>query len=186
MSKQLRDHGSFIPGLRPGPRTAEYLETVVERITYVGAGFLAVIAIIPSIVAKQMNIPFFVAMIGGAVLLAILLAAVNTMLMAGREQTRDIGIMKALGFTDGSMFTLLILQALVLCGLGGGIGIGLALLTQGPIAGAIGYMFPGFAVEPATIAAAVTATIVVGLLAGIVPARSASRLRCVEALNAEE
>jgi len=42
MSKQLRDHGSFIPGLRPGPRTAEYLETVLERITYVGAAFLAV------------------------------------------------------------------------------------------------------------------------------------------------
>src|SRR5690606_31558244 len=31
MAEQLRDHGSFIPGLRPGPRTAEYLETVMER-----------------------------------------------------------------------------------------------------------------------------------------------------------
>jgi hypothetical protein len=38
MSKQLRDHGSFIPGLRPGPRTAEYLEAVMERITFVGRG----------------------------------------------------------------------------------------------------------------------------------------------------
>src|SRR5690606_15764347 len=45
MSDQLRRHGSFIPGLRPGPRTAEYLETVLERVTYVGAGFLAVIAV---------------------------------------------------------------------------------------------------------------------------------------------
>ncbi|MHC4108032.1 MAG: preprotein translocase subunit SecY [Planctomycetota bacterium] len=53
MAKQLRDHGSFIPGLRPGPRTAEYLETVVERITYVGAGFLAIIAIIPAIGAAD-------------------------------------------------------------------------------------------------------------------------------------
>jgi preprotein translocase subunit SecY len=59
MAKQLRDHGSFIPGLRPGPRTAEYLETVMERVTYVGAGFLAIIAVIPAIVARQMNIPFF-------------------------------------------------------------------------------------------------------------------------------
>jgi preprotein translocase subunit SecY len=72
MSKQLRDTGSFIPGLRPGPRTAEYLETVVERITYVGAGFLAVIAIIPSIVAYQMKIPFFVAsFLGGTGLLIV-------------------------------------------------------------------------------------------------------------------
>ena len=58
MSEQLRDHGSFIPGLRPGPRTAEYLETVVERITYVGAGFLAIIALIPTVVASQMGVPF--------------------------------------------------------------------------------------------------------------------------------
>lgn len=72
MSKQLRDSGSFIPGLRPGPRTAEYLETVVERVTYVGAGFLAVIAVIPSIVAHQMQIPFFVAsFLGGTGLLIV-------------------------------------------------------------------------------------------------------------------
>ncbi|MBT5408655.1 MAG: preprotein translocase subunit SecY [Phycisphaerae bacterium] len=72
MSRQLRDNGSFIPGLRPGPRTAEYLETVVERITYVGAGFLAIIAVIPSIVSKEMQIPFFVSsFLGGTGLLIV-------------------------------------------------------------------------------------------------------------------
>ncbi len=72
MAKQLRDHGSFIPGLRPGPRTAEYLETVMERVTYVGAGFLAVIAVIPSIVAQQMQIPYSVAsFLGGTGLLIV-------------------------------------------------------------------------------------------------------------------
>ena len=72
MARQLRDSGSFIPGLRPGPRTAEYLETVVERITYVGAGFLAVIAVIPTIVSTQMNIPFFVSsFLGGTGLLIV-------------------------------------------------------------------------------------------------------------------
>ncbi len=72
MAKQLRDNGSFIPGLRPGPRTAEYLETVMERITYVGGGFLAIIAVIPSIVARQMDIPFFVAsFLGGTGLLIV-------------------------------------------------------------------------------------------------------------------
>ena len=65
MARQLRDNGSFIPGLRPGPRTAEYLETVVERITYVGAGFLAIIAVIPSIVSKEMQIPFLVSSFRG-------------------------------------------------------------------------------------------------------------------------
>jgi preprotein translocase subunit SecY len=72
MAKQLRDNGHFIPGLRPGPRTAEYLETVVERITYVGAGFLAIIAVIPSIVTKEMSIPFFVSsFLGGTGLLIV-------------------------------------------------------------------------------------------------------------------
>ena len=80
MSKQLRDSGSFIPGLRPGPRTAEYLETVVERITYVGAGFLAVIAIIPSIVAKELGIPYFVAaFLGGTGLLIVVSVGLDLM-----------------------------------------------------------------------------------------------------------
>ncbi|MCC6907559.1 MAG: preprotein translocase subunit SecY [Phycisphaerales bacterium] len=72
MSEQLRDHGSFIPGLRPGPRTAEYLETVLERVTYVGAGFLAIIAVIPSVVASSMQIPFVVSsFLGGTGLLIV-------------------------------------------------------------------------------------------------------------------
>ena len=72
MSKQLRDNGSFIPGLRPGPRTAEYLETVMERITYVGAGFLAVIAVIPMVVNTGLNIDFRVSQfLGGTGLLIV-------------------------------------------------------------------------------------------------------------------
>jgi preprotein translocase subunit SecY len=54
MANQLRDYGSFIPGLRPGKRTADYLENVMGRITYVGAAFLCVIAIVPSVVATQL------------------------------------------------------------------------------------------------------------------------------------
>ncbi len=72
MSDQLRKSGSFIPGLRPGPRTAEYLETVLERITYVGAGFLSVIAIIPTVMATAMGIPWAVSsFLGGTGLLIV-------------------------------------------------------------------------------------------------------------------
>ncbi|MBX3359398.1 MAG: preprotein translocase subunit SecY [Phycisphaeraceae bacterium] len=56
ISKQLKEHGSFIPGLRPGPRTAEYLETVMERLTFVGAAFLCVLATTPNIVSRGLNI----------------------------------------------------------------------------------------------------------------------------------
>jgi preprotein translocase subunit SecY len=70
MSKQLRDHGSFIPGLRPGPRTAEYLETVMERVTYVGAGFLAVISLLPTVITTSMGVPMNVSQfLGGTGLL---------------------------------------------------------------------------------------------------------------------
>jgi len=72
MATQLRDHGSFIPGLRPGPRTADYLETVMERITYVGAGFLAVIAVIPMVVAQMFKIDFSITVfLGGTGLLIV-------------------------------------------------------------------------------------------------------------------
>ncbi|MFN5300308.1 MAG: preprotein translocase subunit SecY [Planctomycetaceae bacterium] len=50
IANNLKDYGSFIPGHRPGKRTAEYLERVMLRITYVGAAFLAVVAVLPSLV----------------------------------------------------------------------------------------------------------------------------------------
>ncbi len=72
MANNLRDYGSFIPGLRPGKRTADYLERVMGRITYVGAAFLAIIAIIPTLVAQSMEIPFEVsAFLGGTGLLIV-------------------------------------------------------------------------------------------------------------------
>lgn len=78
LANNLRDMGSFIPGLRPGKRTADYLEAVMERITYVGAGFLALIALIPTIVAVQMNIPFRIsAFLGGTGLLIVVSVALD-------------------------------------------------------------------------------------------------------------
>ncbi len=61
MSDNLKDHGTFIPGYRPGKRTADYLEKVMVRITYVGAGFLALVAIVPTIISGSMHVSFQVA-----------------------------------------------------------------------------------------------------------------------------
>ncbi|MDA0803573.1 MAG: preprotein translocase subunit SecY [Planctomycetota bacterium] len=72
MAKELRKHSSFIPGLRPGPRTAEYLETVIGRMTYVGGGFLCIIAIIPSFVSQFFGVPPYVSQfLGGTGLLIV-------------------------------------------------------------------------------------------------------------------
>ncbi len=61
ITENLKDHGTFIPGYRPGKRTADYLEKVMVRITYVGASFLALVAIVPTIITGQFNVSFNVA-----------------------------------------------------------------------------------------------------------------------------
>jgi preprotein translocase subunit SecY len=72
MAKNLRDSGSFIPGLRPGRRTAEYLETVMTRITYYGAAFLAGIAVIPTVLSYALGIDWTITtFVGGTGLLIV-------------------------------------------------------------------------------------------------------------------
>ncbi len=72
MANNLRDYGHFIPGLRPGRRTAEYLEKVMARITYVGAAFLSLIAVVPTLIIVWLDIPFNVAQfLGGTGLLIV-------------------------------------------------------------------------------------------------------------------
>ncbi len=129
------------------------------------------------------NVPLFLGWIGGGVLIAILVACINTMLMAMREQTSEIGVMKSLGFTDGSMFTFFIAQAMFLCLIGGALGLLVAWSTQGTIARSIEYMFPGYSITAETFALAVGVSFILGPLAGIVPAWQAGRLRCVQALR---
>lgn len=56
MASNLKDYGSFIPGYRPGDRTASYLERVMTRVTYVGAAFLSLVAVIPTVVSGLLNL----------------------------------------------------------------------------------------------------------------------------------
>jgi putative ABC transport system permease protein len=132
------------------------------------------------------NIPLFLGWIGGGVLAAILVACINTMLMAAREQTTDIGILKALGFTDASVFGLLLAQSMFLCLVGGGLGILIAWSSQGAIAAGIEYMFPGYVIRPETYALAAGISLALGPLAGIIPAISARGVRTVDALRSGE
>jgi preprotein translocase subunit SecY len=78
MADNLRDWGTFIPGMRPGRRTQDYLERVMNRITYVGSAFLAIIAIVPSTVSHLMNVPMLMAgFLGGTSLLIIVSVALD-------------------------------------------------------------------------------------------------------------
>jgi preprotein translocase subunit SecY len=78
MANNLKDYGSFIPGYRPGKRTAEYLEKVMTRITYVGAAFLAVVAVIPTLVTGTLDVPPTIASFyGGTGLLIVISVALD-------------------------------------------------------------------------------------------------------------
>ena len=78
MAENLKDMGSFIPGYRPGGRTAAQLEQVMIRITYVGAAFLAIIAVIPTVISTTLTGDFAIAsFFGGTGLLIIVSVALD-------------------------------------------------------------------------------------------------------------
>lgn len=131
------------------------------------------------------NVPALVNSIGAGVLFAILLAALNTMVMAGRERTQHLGILKALGFGDGTAFALLLSESLLLCGLGGALGAGLAAASNTVFSDTLATMFPGYAVTGEIAGLGLLLAVGVGLVAGVVPAWQAMRLRPVDALRAE-
>jgi len=72
MAGQMKEYGSFIPGIRPGRKTADYLEAIMNRITFVGAIFLAFIGLFPTIVSSAMGIDLMLAsFLGGTGLLIV-------------------------------------------------------------------------------------------------------------------
>ncbi len=77
LSDNLKDYGSFIPGIRPGPRTASYLENVMVRITLAGATFLAAIAILPMILQKSTEAGMAASFLGGTSILIVVGVALD-------------------------------------------------------------------------------------------------------------
>lgn len=76
LAENLKKQGGFVPGVRPGAKTAEYIEQVMERITFPGAIFLTAIALLPVFIAKMINVPF---QFGGTSLLIVVGVALDTM-----------------------------------------------------------------------------------------------------------
>jgi preprotein translocase subunit SecY len=71
----LKKHGGFIPGIRPGERTAEYIDHVLSRITVVGAAYLAIVCLIPEILISYAAVPFY---FGGTSLLIVVSVTMDT------------------------------------------------------------------------------------------------------------
>jgi preprotein translocase subunit SecY len=75
VAENLKKHGGFIPGIRPGKRTAEFLDKVLTRLTVVGSIYLATICVLPTILISQFNIPFY---FGGTALLIVVGVGIDT------------------------------------------------------------------------------------------------------------
>jgi preprotein translocase subunit SecY len=76
LSENLKKQGGFIPGVKPGAKTAEYIDSVVTRITLPGAIFLTLIALLPVVISRAMNVPFA---FGGTSLLIVVGVALDTL-----------------------------------------------------------------------------------------------------------
>jgi len=75
VAENMKKFGGFIPGIRPGPRTAEYIDRVLSRITLVGAIYIAAVCVLPTILIQQLNVPFY---FGGTALLIVVGVALDT------------------------------------------------------------------------------------------------------------
>jgi preprotein translocase subunit SecY len=71
----LKKHGGFIPGIRPGERTAKFIDDVLMRITVLGAAYLAIICLLPEMLISYANLPFY---FGGTSLLIVVSVTMDT------------------------------------------------------------------------------------------------------------
>ena len=75
IADNLKKHGGFIPGIRPGKKTAEYIDRVTSRITFAGALYISAVCILPSLLRSKLKVPFY---FGGTGLLIVVGVALDT------------------------------------------------------------------------------------------------------------
>jgi len=128
------------------------------------------------------NIGAIVTAILGAVFFIILVVVGNTMAQGVRERTQEIGVLKAVGFTNGEVLALVLGESMLLAGVAGGFGlaVGWLLVSQGdPTNG----FLPIFFFPPEDLVLGIALVLGLGLFSGLLPALQAMRLRTVDALR---
>jgi putative ABC transport system permease protein len=129
------------------------------------------------------NIVLIVAAILGAVFFTILLVTGNTMSQAVRERTGELGVLKAIGFTNAQVMSLVLAEACLLTILGGVLGLGLACLLVPVLAKALAGLLPLFFLPTHDLFIGLGLSVALGLVTGIFPALQAMRLRVADALR---
>jgi len=132
------------------------------------------------------NVSLLMNTIGMAVVFAILLVTANAMMMSARERTGEIAVLKTIGFTDGRLFALTMLEAGIITVTGAVLGLGAAkLLYKASNFNAMGFL-PGFDVTTSTLLLGGGIALVLMLASGLAPAIRAARLPVVQALRTVE
>jgi putative ABC transport system permease protein len=118
----------------------------------------------------------------GAVFFTILLVTGNTMSQAVRERTGELGVLKAIGFTNGQVLGLVLAESCLVAVLGGVLGLGVAwLIASG--GDPTGGMLPQFFFPRRDLLVGLVLSLALGVVTGIFPALSAMRLRVADALR---
>jgi putative ABC transport system permease protein len=128
------------------------------------------------------NIALIVILVVGAAFVTMLMIVGNTMALTIRERTREIGVLKTLGFTGGRILRLVLGESILLALLGGLAGLTLASLATAWLRPGVSNLLPGFALTPGIIAESVVLMLALGLVAGIIPALNAMRMKIATAL----
>ena len=132
------------------------------------------------------NVSLLMGTIGMAVVFAILLVTANAMMMSARERTGEVAVLKTIGFTDRTLFGLVMLEAGIVSLTGALIGLGGAkLLYRATNFSAAGFL-PGFDVTANTLVLGAGVALLLMLASGLVPAVRAARLPVVQALRTVE
>ena len=132
------------------------------------------------------NIGLLMGTIGVAIVFAILLVTANAMMMSARERTREVAVLKAVGFTDRMLFGLVMLEAGAIAILGAVLGLGGAKLLYKTANFNAGGFLPGFDVTAGTLLWGAGITLLLMLASGLVPAFRAARLPVIQALRQVE
>jgi putative ABC transport system permease protein len=144
-------------------------------------------AMIQGFLQQLGNIGLIVMAILGAVFFTILLVAGNTMAQSVRERTQELGVLKALGFSNPLVLGVVLSESLVITVLGGiiGLGLGCVIVLGMSQTSFMKLYFPFFSLSPRDLAVGLGLSVALGFGAGILPALQAMRLRLADALRRE-
>jgi putative ABC transport system permease protein len=129
------------------------------------------------------NIALIVVLVVGAAFATILMIVGNTMVMAVRERTREIGVLKTLGFSRRRMLAMVLGESVLLALIGGLPGLGAAALITFVVRDSVNNFVPGLSVSPGIALSALALMLALGLVTGLVPALNAMRLNIATALG---